>query len=81
MTKTREGEYFLEKHVSYWALVPTPAPKPRVTLVARNLPLLLGGMERLIHNTALGLADQVELTVIGPLGCANHLPTHAAEFN
>lgn len=48
--------------------------KQRVLLVTRNLPPLRGGMERLNLHLALALADGFELSVVGPTGCAAHLP-------
>ena len=46
----------------------------KVLLVTRNLPPLVGGMERLMRNAAQGIAAYAELTVIGPRGCAAYLP-------
>ena len=54
--------------------------KPRVLLVTRNLPPLTGGMERLIQQAALGMAEFADLTVIGPTGCAAALPEHVEVF-
>lgn len=51
-----------------------PKHKPRVLLITRNLPPLIGGMERLLLSAATGIADYAELTVIGPRGCREHLP-------
>lgn len=48
--------------------------KPRVLLITRNLPPLLGGMERLNLHLAKALANWGELSVIGPTGCRAHLP-------
>lgn len=48
--------------------------KLRVLLITRNLPPLLGGMERLIHEIARHLGRQTDLTIIGPRGCREHLP-------
>lgn len=45
-----------------------------ILLITRNLPPLVGGMERLLHEAALGMSDYAELTVIGPKGCAKSLP-------
>ena len=47
----------------------------RVLLVTRNLPPLLGGMERLNLHMALEIAGAFDLDVIGPAGCAAELPT------
>jgi len=52
----------------------TPAEKPHILLITRNLPPLTGGMERLLQNLAYGIAQYADLTVIGPRGCAKHLP-------
>jgi phosphatidylinositol alpha-1,6-mannosyltransferase len=50
-------------------------PEPlRVLLVTRNLPPLIGGMERLIAHVAEQLARRYRTTVIGPRGCAALLP-------
>lgn len=54
--------------------MPTDKNKQRVLLITRNLPPLVGGMERLMQNLAAGVAEYAELTVIGPSGCAKHLP-------
>lgn len=48
--------------------------RPMVMLVTRNLPPLVGGMERLLQEAAKGLAEYTELTVIGPRGCGDFLP-------
>jgi len=49
-------------------------PEPRILLITRNLPPLVGGMERLIWQAALGLAQHAALTVLGPKGCREVLP-------
>ena len=46
----------------------------KVLVITRNLPPLLGGMERLLHNLILGVAEYAEVTVIGPTGCRSQLP-------
>lgn len=46
----------------------------RVLLITRNLPPLIGGMERMMHQLALGISQYAELTVIGPQGCRAFLP-------
>lgn len=51
----------------------SPPPR-RVILVTRNLPPLLGGMERLNLHIALELLRDFDLLVIGPIGCASRLP-------
>lgn len=47
---------------------------PKALLVTRNLPPLLGGMERLNLHMARELAVAYKLTVIGPAGCGKFLP-------
>ncbi|HVI25619.1 MAG TPA: glycosyltransferase family 4 protein [Xanthomonadaceae bacterium] len=37
--------------------------------MTRNLPPLLGGMEKLNHRLAAGLAEWAEVEVVGPVGC------------
>ncbi len=49
--------------------------RPRAILITRNLPPLRGGMERLNWHAALALSQRFELTVIGPHGCGEHLPS------
>lgn len=46
----------------------------RILLVTRNLPPLLGGMERLNWHMAAQLAERAEVRVIGPSGCAALAP-------
>lgn len=46
----------------------------RVLLVTRNLPPLVGGMERLNWHMAEELASRAELRVVGPAGSANLAP-------
>jgi phosphatidyl-myo-inositol dimannoside synthase len=50
------------------------SPKLRVLLITRNLPPLIGGMERLLLHIAQSLAEFTQLTVIGPKGCKDFLP-------
>jgi phosphatidyl-myo-inositol dimannoside synthase len=54
--------------------MPAPGNKLRILLITRNLPPLLGGMERMMYEFAVGLTQYCELTVIGPRGCKQHLP-------
>lgn len=49
-------------------------PRPRVLLVTRNLPPLVGGMERLNWHMAEGLATVADVRVIGPSGSAAVAP-------
>ncbi|WP_142803572.1 glycosyltransferase family 4 protein [Tepidiphilus sp. J10] len=46
----------------------------RVLLVTRNLPPLLGGMERLNLQLAMALAERAETHVLGPMGAEAYLP-------
>lgn len=50
------------------------ADRLNVLVITRNLPPLVGGMERLLHNLVLGVTDYADVTVIGPRGCRAHLP-------
>tara|TARA_R110002124_G_scaffold14338_3_gene64026 strand:- start:10819 stop:11949 length:1131 start_codon:yes stop_codon:yes gene_type:complete len=52
----------------------TEARRKKILLITRNLPPLVGGMERMMQQLALDLAQHSELTVIGPKGCKRHLP-------
>lgn len=47
---------------------------PRILLVTRNLPPLLGGMERLNLQLAMALAERAETHVVGPMGAEAYLP-------
>ncbi len=49
-------------------------PEKTALLITRNLPPLVGGMERLVWHIADALAQQYRLHVIGPVGCAAHMP-------
>ena len=49
----------------------------RLLLVTRNLPPLLGGMERLVARMATILATRYRLAVVGPIGCTAYLPGDA----
>lgn len=51
------------------------AMKPRLLLVTRNLPPLVGGMERLNWHMAEELAKTCEVKVIGPTGSAALAPS------
>lgn len=55
-------------------MVDRSARRPRILLVTRNLPPLLGGMERLNSRLAIGLRNWADLRVVGPAGCAAGLP-------
>ncbi|MEQ9463121.1 MAG: glycosyltransferase family 4 protein [Haliea sp.] len=46
----------------------------KVLVITRNLPPLVGGMERLLYNLVLGVAEYADVTVIGPSGCRAYLP-------
>lgn len=50
-------------------------PRKRVLLVTRNLPPLVGGMERLNWHMAEELSSRAELWVVGPAGSASRAPT------
>ena len=52
----------------------TEPTRLRVLVITRNLPPLVGGMERLLHNLILGVAEYADVTTIGPRGCRAHLP-------
>ena len=48
--------------------------KPRILLITRNLPPLVGGMEKLMLNLANGLAEYADVTIVGPTGCSAFFP-------
>jgi len=50
------------------------ADRPRILLVTRNLPPLVGGMERLNWHMAKELAQYGDVRVIGPSGAADLAP-------
>lgn len=45
--------------------------RPRLLLVTRNLPPLVGGMEKLNHRLVLGLSSWADVEVVGPRGSAS----------
>lgn len=49
--------------------------KFRVLLITRNLPPLVGGMEKLNLHLVRELAQELEVMVVGPAGCGVHLPS------
>lgn len=51
----------------------TPRGAGRVLVIARNLPPLRGGIERLMAHTVAELLPEWDCDVIGPAGCAAHL--------
>lgn len=51
--------------------------RPRLLFISRNLPPLIGGMERLSQHIVLELASRADLEVIGPPGCRAFLPSGA----
>ena len=58
------------------------ATRQRVLVVTRNLPPLVGGMERLNLHLVCALAEDREMAVVGPHGCRASLPLpprHVAE--
>lgn len=57
---------------------PAP-PRPGALLVTRNLPPLLGGMERLNQRLVEALATKYDVSVVGPAGSTRHLPSDGVE--
>lgn len=51
-----------------------PHSRPSALIVTRNLPPLVGGMERLIWHIVNALKDDYRTTVVGPRGSTPHLP-------
>lgn len=45
----------------------------RLLIVTRNLPPLVGGMERLVWHVVEALRAEYQVHVIGPVGCKKHL--------
>lgn len=52
--------------------------RPRILLITRNLPPLVGGMERLNWHMAEELAKHAEVRAIGPAGSAALAPSNVA---
>ncbi len=50
-----------------------PSP-PAALVVTRNLPPLIGGMERLVWHIVDALRADYRVHVIGPAGCGRHVP-------
>lgn len=55
------------------------ADQPRILLITRNLPPLVGGMEKLNYHILLELAKEFRLAVAGPRGCKGFIE-NAAEI-
>ena len=53
-----------------------PERRPRILLVTRNLPPLVGGMERLNWHIADELSRRAQVQVIGPRGAAALKPAN-----
>jgi len=51
-----------------------PPKPPNALVITRNLPPLVGGMERLVWHIVDALRSEYAVNVIGPAGCAGHLP-------
>lgn len=49
----------------------------RALVITRNLPPLVGGMERLVGHIVRALSEQYQMYVVGPEGCATQLPHKA----
>lgn len=47
--------------------------RPKILLVTRNFPPLIGGMERLIYHVYLELLPEFDVWVVGPQGCRDYL--------
>lgn len=60
--------------------MPQQSQLPEVLLITRNLPPLLGGMERLNLHLARELTAGYRLKVIGPTGCRAFLPLGTVVF-
>jgi phosphatidylinositol alpha-1,6-mannosyltransferase len=59
-------------------LIPGAARRGRALVIARNLPPLRGGIERLMLHAVTELAVDWECDVVGPTGSTAHLPTAAS---
>lgn len=49
----------------------------KIMLVTRNFPPLTGGMERLVYELYLRLAEQHDCALVGPKGCKEHIDSDA----
>jgi phosphatidylinositol alpha-1,6-mannosyltransferase len=52
----------------------TNGSRPRALVITRNLPPLVGGMERLLWHIVDELRAEYEVHVVGPRGCGEYLP-------
>ncbi|MBW1778986.1 MAG: glycosyltransferase family 4 protein, partial [Deltaproteobacteria bacterium] len=50
----------------------------KILIVTRNLPPLVGGMERVVWHIVEGLSKKAIVFVIGPKACKEHLPTNVS---
>jgi phosphatidyl-myo-inositol dimannoside synthase len=51
--------------------------RPRLLIVTRNYPPLVGGMERLLHRASLELVQQFDIALCGPTGSSAFAPRSA----
>jgi phosphatidylinositol alpha-1,6-mannosyltransferase len=58
----------------------TEVKRHKILLITRNLPPLVGGMERMMQQLAQGVSEYADLTVIGPRGCKEHLPQSSTVY-
>jgi phosphatidylinositol alpha-1,6-mannosyltransferase len=58
----------------------TSANQPPLLIISRNLPPVIGGIERLMHRLLHELDASTECWVIGPRGCREHLPSGMRVF-
>lgn len=54
--------------------------KPSILVVTRNLPPLVGGMERLLWHVIDALRQEYAVIVVGPKGCEQYLPQDVRVF-
>jgi phosphatidylinositol alpha-1,6-mannosyltransferase len=52
-------------------------PRPRMLIVTRNFPPLVGGMERLLHHVYSEVARDFDVTLLGPTGSSHFVPAGA----
>lgn len=62
------------------SVAPWHSGKPDILVVTRNLPPLVGGMERLLSHVVEDLASGFRVAVIGPAGCGDSLVPDVRSF-
>jgi phosphatidyl-myo-inositol dimannoside synthase len=62
-------------------IVNVPRSVPKILMITRNFPPLLGGMERFLYHVYMELCDDFHVALVGPTGCENYLRTESTALS